>query len=381
MELMNNPMIRLSDGTYVPYTMTERWITIAWSQWEYLRLLVAPYQLTHDYYPRYLPVPDGWDLLAIVSVVTHLILAVLTLIGCYHQRLWGLGLAIYLVSISIYSNVFFAIGTLLSERFLFVPSLGFAIVMGSICVGLSRFRPRWDTPIYIALTLLLLSYIIKINQRIPAWQDNYTLFTTDIRASGNSAKAHNSLGGVLIDRAVEIGVDLSESQTMLRDATVHLRKALSIHPAYRSPAFLLGNAHCHLQEYELSLKYFEQVQRMDPGYTQADKNLVICAQAAAEYYGKEQGRPAEGLTYLQRALAVYPDDPETIRLLGVTYGVMGQTRQAIVYMKKSTELQPQNAYNFRNLGTAYHSIGKIDSAQAMYARAEELQPGILNTKN
>ncbi len=381
MELMNNPMIRLSNGAYIPYTSAERWITIAWSQWEYLRLLLAPYQLTHDYYPRYLPVPDGWDLRAVASVCLHIAMLVLAIVGCYKKRLWGLGLAIYFLSVIIYSNIFFSIGTLLSERFLFVPSLGFAIIV--VCIG-GLFSKRWprSRPIlFIGLAVMLLSYVIKVNQRIPAWKDNFALFSTDIRASSSSAKAHNSLGGVLIDRAVEMGTDLPESQAMLREATTHLREALRIHPAYRSPAYLLGNAHCHLREYGLSIKYYDQVRRMDPDYVQAEKNLVICAREAAEYYGKDQGRPAEGLTYLQQALAVQPDDPETIRLLGVTYGVMGQTRQAIVYMKKSTELQPQNAYNFRNLGTAYHSIGQLDSAQAMYARAEELQPGILNTKN
>ncbi len=57
-ELMNNPFLKLEGQTYVPFTFGEKSATIVYTMGKYLQLLVFPYPLTHDYYPRQIEIQD-----------------------------------------------------------------------------------------------------------------------------------------------------------------------------------------------------------------------------------------------------------------------------------------------------------------------------------
>ncbi|MBK7233270.1 MAG: hypothetical protein IPH93_13660 [Saprospiraceae bacterium] len=71
-----------------------------------------------------------------------------------------------------------------------------------------------------------------------------------------------------------------------------------------------------------------------------------------------------------------PDDTETISLLGVGHGVIGEYQKAIEYFNKVIALQPERAEGYFNLYLTYMNMGDQGRAQSALAEAEKRDPEI-----
>jgi len=167
---------------------------------------------------------------------------------------------------------------------------------------------------------------------------------------------------------------------MVNKAIVHLNRAIKIHPNYKNAYLLLGNAHNYIQDYEKSISYYEHALSLDPNYADAQNNLGITYRNAGRYYGEQKNDLAKALSYLVKAEQSNPQDLETIRLLGVVYGISGNTEKAISYFSKVTTLQPNSASAWLNLGNAYGQAGDTQKAETYRQKAISMDPNVLNQK-
>ena len=206
-----------------------------------------------------------------------------------------------------------------------------------------------------------------------------SLFVTDADISINSAKLQNSVGGELVTKSVD---EKNETKrlAMVNKAVGHLNQAIKIHPNYKNAYLLLGNAHNYLKEYEKSISYYEHALSLDSDYADALNNLGITYRAAGRYYGEEKNDLNKSLNYLLKAEQSNPNDLETIRLLGVVYGISGQADKAISYFTKVTTLQPNSAPAWLNLGNAYGQAGDLQKAESFRQKAISIDPNVLNQK-
>ena len=373
MELMNNPFIKLEEGKYVPFSLSERLATILFILGIYLRLLFFPHPLTHDYYPRHIPVMDwgNWQ----VWLIGLLYLGLVGGMIWYWKknRILAFAAAYYLVTLSIVSNLFFPIGTNLSERFLFMPSLGFALLPGWIWMRQSSSGKRiWVWFPFVVFVLLLAGKTIDRNR---VWKDDFTLFTTDVNTSENSAKVLNAAGGALVTRASQ-HPDAPGSVRQFREAEKYLVKALSIHPNYKNAWLILGNARFYLKEYESAIAAFESALSIDPGFEDARKNLAISYREAGKFYGQEKNDLPNALDRLEKAYTLLPEDYETVRLFGIAHALSGQNERALELFLKAVALAPDNAGAFVNLGNVYFALGDPENGRLNHERALELDPEI-----
>ena len=81
--------------------------------------------------------------------------------------------------------------------------------------------------------------VINLNIMIRLEAGNFTLFTTDVEVSKNSAKLRNSAGGDLMAKAATIK-DESVKRGMILESVGHLQEAIKIHPTYKNAYLLLG---------------------------------------------------------------------------------------------------------------------------------------------
>ena len=79
---------------------------------------------------------------------------------------------------------------------------------------------------------------------------------------------------------------------------------------------------------------------------------------------------------LQKANQLTPTDSETVRLLGVAYGMTGNHEKAIEYFTKVVELNPDNAGAFLNLSNAYKYIGDETNARIFMEKALSIDPNV-----
>lgn len=382
-ELMNNPFLKVEGNRYVPFSAGEKLATIVYTLGKYVQLLFVPHPLTHDYYPRHIGVMSWSDGRALGSLLLYLFLGAYALRGLPRRDPVSFGILFFLATISIVSNLVFPVGTNMSERFAYMPSVGFALAFAVMLYRLTlRLAPQRRLSefrnLYPALAVtgvFLLFFGARTIARNPVWQDNYTLFSTDVKTSPNSAKLRNAIGGELVTRSVD-EKDESRRRRMLLEAVGHLEAAVRIHPNYKNAYLLLGNACYYLKDWEKAIRYYQQALTLDSAYEEARNNLGITYRDAGRDAGESKGDVAGATRYLEQAYALRPNEYETVRLLAVAYGFAGNSAKALPLFEKAVQLDPDNADAVYNLGTAYHQAGQPERGNELYRRAIEMDPEV-----
>lgn len=378
LELMNNPFLKIENNNYVPFSLGERTATIMYTMGKYVQLLVFPYPLTHDYYPRHIEIQNWGKPLVLLSALLWLGLLYVVVKGWKSRSWWAYGILFYVITMSITSNLIFPIGTNMSERFAFLPSYGFALIGGLLVARGLALKYRTLTIAIGAALMIGFGAWTLLRSRV--WIDNHTLFTTDVKTSGKSAKLLNAVGGDLVTRA-EVEKDVDQKKVMLIEAQGHLKKALEIHPNYKLSYLLLGNSHFHLGEYEQAITYYRHVLKMDPSYSEGKRNLGVALREAGKVQGEKQNNLVGAIALLEEALTYLPNDFLTYHLLGVAYGQKGDSQKAINFFLKEIELAPKNASAFFNLGIAYRQAGNEAAAVENFEKAKALDPNLPQLKN
>lgn len=376
-ELLNNPFIKVVDGSYLAFTSEEKWATILYGLGKYIQLLVFPHPLTHDYYPRHVGVMNFSDLSVWVSGIMNLALLGIAALGIRRRSMISLMIVFYYATIFLTSNVLFPIGTHISERFLFVPSLSVAAIasLGLIQIYKSPFGVRFVTPLSLILLLLMTG---KTMTRSSIWQDDFTLFTTDVETSPESAKVRNAAAGTLLERSGADDISADKEDLMIREAISHLEEALRIHPRYKEAAMQTANAHTYLAEYDTAIKYYNYALELDPSYDLAFSNLLQTLTAAAKRAGSQERDFEKAKRYLFQVLTHQPNNFDALSLMGTAHGSAGQHNEAITYYERAISVNPDIALTYVNLGLAQINKGLEKEAQENFQKAVALDPRALD---
>ncbi len=372
LEMLNNPFVKLVGNQYVFFSGAERWGTILFTLLNYLELLVLPIPLTHDYYPRHIAIHNLGDPIVWLSILLHISLVVTVIKGWKKRSLPAFAAFYYLATLSIVSNIIFPVGTNMSERFLFMPSVGFALFLGWLLV--QRFPGKAAFTWGLTASIILLWSGLTV-ARNPVWKNNFTLFTTDVKTSVNSAKLQNATGGELITQAILPGNELRK-EAMIREAVTHLTKAVEIHPGYKNACLLLGNAHNYLKEYPTAIEWYQRALSLDPDYGEAKNNLQITYRDAGRYMGEVNNDLPASIEFLKKAWALNQNDFETNRLLGIAFGIGRQHEEAIQYFTKALEIQPDNAELMVYIGNAWFNAGDTLKGNAWHDKARFKDPQV-----
>ncbi|MCB0661483.1 MAG: tetratricopeptide repeat protein [Saprospiraceae bacterium] len=372
MELMNNPFVKLQGNGFVPFAFGEWLATIIFTLGKYLLLLIFPHPLTHDYYPRHVEIMQFSDWQVLLSLLVYIGLGVFAFLKIGKRNILAFSILYYLITLSIVSNLLFPVGTNMSERFLFMPSVALGIALPFLFVLLER-KFQGKNWLLIGVAIIGLLFAGKTISRNFVWKDNYTLFTTDVHTSVRSAKLQNAVGGEMINAATKVQ-DPGRKTTLLQEAITHLDIALEIHPVYKNAWLLKGNALNYLKEYDKAIASYQQALAIDPDYPEAHNNLLITYRDAGRYFGEEKGDIPRALQYLSKAYEKDSTDFETIRLLGVANGIMRNHGEAIRYFTEAVKLQPENADLLFNLGSAYYNAGNAEEGLRWHTKARQLDP-------
>lgn len=375
-ELMNNPYLKIVNGSFVDFSFAEKSATILYTLGKYLMLLIFPLHLTHDYYPYHIPIMNFGDWQVWLSVAAYAVIIFFSFYRWGKKSIPSFSILYFLITLSIVSNIVFPIGTNMSERFLFMPSVGFSLLLAIMLV--KYVYKRFGMMPFAALSFLVVSlFSIKTIARNNVWKDDFTLFQTDVETSLNSAKIQNAAGGSLISKSESIQ-DPAQKMPLIDKAIGHLNKATTIHPRYRNAYLLLGNAYYYKGDYLGAIKNYEEVLNLAPGNTEGINNLAV----AARDYGRELGEKKNDLTgslkYLNQSYQLNADDKETVRLLAVAYGMSGNHSKAMPFFKRTTELAPTVASNWINLSIVYARLGDEENAQKARLKALEIDPNAFN---
>ena len=360
-ELMNNPFLGL--------TFSERYGTIFYTLGKYIQLLIFPNSLTHDYYPKHIPVMSFSDWQVLLSIAIYTALGIYALIRLPKKDPIAFGIIFYIASLSVVSNLVFSVGTNMSERLVFMPSVGFCLI---IALLLNKFLSKKENikMAFIATSIIGVLFLGKTFTRNFAWKDNFTLFSTDINISVNSAKLNNAMGGSLVDK-VSIPdainpINETEKTEALNDAVKYLSKAIEVHPTYQNAYNQLGRAFYAKGDYVKAAEYFRYL-ATNFGNPNGQKNLYETGKALAE---RKQDY-VKAIPILEETKGYFPNNAELYGQLGAAYGNTNQPFKAIEQFEKIILIDPNNAKAYLFIGYTYLNLGQSTGNQSYVQKGNE----------
>lgn len=89
----------------------------------------------------------------------------------------------------------------------------------------------------------------------------------------------------------------------------------------------------------------------------------------------QQGRAAEALETVERALSRAPSHPVLLKLGAVAAFQSGNTAQAVSMLETAIESYPDDSEAHFNLGVVHQSAGQLEAALVCFRHASELSPG------
>ncbi len=331
----------------------------------YLRILIFPKGLNGFYH-----VPYVQNLSFTRFILPVVALAALTVLIAWWSRrerdpliaFFGLWIPVCLIP-ALYLPTFMP-GDFVRDRYVYLPSIGFAFLLAKAVRQLPLGRIRWEVPLYQAgaVALLLAGFTAGVLTQQLYWADDLLVFYRGYTVSPQNVNAVKYLAANLNWRGDPVAA-LPLLQQAIRDypddafahwtlalvnselhrdqqANQELATAVSIAPQYykQTPDGLTnwGIALATLHQYDQAERCLRQAVSIEPN-----------ANAPLLYLGLvllRTNRPEEAATYLHRAASIYPNGYNIHFALGMLAQMRGDSAQAQEQYLVELQAHPDNRY-------------------------------------
>ncbi|XP_071548678.1 protein O-mannosyl-transferase TMTC1-like [Panulirus ornatus] len=321
------------------------WYLPVFSAW----LLLCPWTLAHDWQMGSIPlVTSVADPRNIASLSFYATLFLLIRAGCLTKGSEGravlLGMSLLVLPFLPATNLLFTVGFVVAERILYIPSLGYTVL---VSVGLAR-AGRLRAP---CLLLLLVTFSCRTLQRNRDWQSRETLFLAGLRALPHNAKMHYNFANLQKDLG---NVEL---------AKFHYGEAIRLWPGHWSAHNNLGTLVNDTSEAEI---HFKLALKAHPQHAHAYYNLANLR--------RQQGRVAEAMALLEKSLRYDATNRDAVSALAGLYGDAGRQTDAENLHLALLAARPSDPAVHNNYAAFLHRNGRREAALLEYEAALGLDP-------
>lgn len=221
----------------------------------YIHKLMYPIQLSVDY--SYNQIPLVVDYLTVLSIVLLSALMIGLYISFRKNRLIFFSLGFLILSLIPVSNILIPVGSIFAERFMYVPSFGFVLL---IAVGIYSIKNR---NLKLVLIIVILSlYSVRTFMRIGDLNNGLTLWEKTVEVSPMSTKAHDNLAVSYLER------------NRPDDAIYELNQSLTIYPLFADAINNLGVAYGMKGDYMYAIEILQRGVELFPEHTRMKENLA-----------------------------------------------------------------------------------------------------------
>jgi predicted O-linked N-acetylglucosamine transferase (SPINDLY family) len=152
----------------------------------------------------------------------------------------------------------------------------------------------------------------------------------------------------------------------IKEAESGYRKLLSRNPQHEQALFMLSVLLFESQRFEEASRYLERAVAIRP-------NQPVLLTNLGEAY-RRHGNLERAAAAFQRVLAEEPDFPEAHQNLGLTLMDAGATAEALPHLERAAALRPDNVRFQVSLAWVLAKLGRIEESFAHAERAVELDP-------
>jgi tetratricopeptide (TPR) repeat protein len=251
---------------------------------DYLWLLIWPWPLVSDYSYQHFPYSDVSDLMVWVSLLVNIGLVALLIWLCQKRHPLAFALLIYLLFFALICNVVFDIGATMGERLIYHSSLGFCMALAWLMVkGVEKIRAAQPYILTGLFILISIPAFFATTQRNAEWQNDFTLFTTDVKTHPRSVLANGNAGARYMDYALyflgrdtiigkdtisKYGRDTVKVHRYADTAKVYLLKATQMHKKYAVGYLNLGLCYYYTDHFDLAAEAWGKAHHIFPSNPQ-----------------------------------------------------------------------------------------------------------------
>lgn len=319
------------------------------------------------------------------------------------------------------------VGFVVAERILYVPSIGFSIL---IAIGFEKLRNRikWKASSVLVITVCVI-LILKTRERSSKWMSEEALFESGLDVCPNNAKVHYNIAR------------LASSNQNYTKAFTHYHKAIALYPNYGAALMNLGNLYRENKDLDTAESYLRRsmefldssrstawmnlgiVQAQQKRYLEAEesynkaislrRNFAVCYYNLGNLYLEikkyskaidswqesvtinpkqpqawanllalldNQELHEEALKIAKEAVRYLPNEKSILFVYANILGKMSRYDASEEMYKKVLSLDPRNYLYHTNLGVLYHRWGKFEKAIESYRNALKIKESAKTAK-
>ncbi|MEA3445789.1 MAG: tetratricopeptide repeat protein [Bacteroidota bacterium] len=371
----------------------------------YFYRTVFPLQLLYDYSYNQIPVVDFANPLVLFVLIIIVVLIILKIKNLKRRNLISFSIIYFGITLSVGIAFILMRGGIMAERFLYAPILAFSIMLAyflfklmpdGISTEIKNINIKkiaWFTAL--SFTILLL-FSVRTISRNPAWENNYTLFSSDIVHGGNSSQLRKHYGSELINLSVK-EKDEIKKDSLMQAGILQLNKSLEINPNFGDAWFKLGYAYYEQRKFRKSIEYYEKGNM---------KNAMTLSNLALSYYmigeydiaykhitkslmmNPHNGTAKKNLALVRNAWMKnqkLPDNPdgkpaEYFYHKGNELARQNDFKNALLYFKKAIKVKRDFAGAMVNMGNCYYMLKDFKKAKESFEQALIVKPDYKEAK-
>lgn len=268
-------------------------------------------------------VPEGFYHL-FSSILVMLLLSILGLLSLRNREgviAFGVSWVFATLAPSSIIAISWIATTPLAERYLYVPSAGYCVLIGYLIVRAGE-TVKPQKAVWIAASILCLSYLFFTIDRQSVWRNNVTLWEDTSKRSPNAFITHINYGEAL-------------KEAGRRDEAI--REFLTV---FENPKILTSDRMKALAANSIGIVYLDKGDR----------------DRAEEWF--------------HRALSYYPEYGDACYQIGFIHFIKGDPKNAEEWFHKALSYNPGNEKAYYHLGAIYFIRGEKEGSQSHYRTAE-----------
>jgi len=323
---------------------------------QYVGHLAAPMDLHMEYGLPRLPFTDTRVIIGMAFLPALVLVALKT---AERQKTVSYAIQWFLIALLPVSNLF-PINAYMAEHWLYLPSLGFFLI---VALGLGALWRRRETRLAggaCLAALLAVSSVLTVAQN-GYWKGPQGFYERTLRYAPQSVRALINLANIY----KELGRQ--------EEAAQMYNKALALDPDHAMAMSNLANIYRETNRPKEAEALYKKAMKADADFEMSYNNQ-------GNVY-EDSGRHDEAIGMYKKAIEVNPQYCGSYYNLANVYQNTGQYEEAVKWYEKAIELNPEFAEAYNNLGNAVKQLGDTERAVTVYEKAIALKPDFIEAQN
>ncbi|XP_065201488.1 protein O-mannosyl-transferase Tmtc3 [Planococcus citri] len=336
-------------------------------------LLLFPCDLCCDWTMGTIPLVESiMDKRNLATLASYLVIGMLVYVAFVSENrqqtnniIMSLGLLVFPFLPA--SNLFFPVGFVIAERVLYMPSMGFCML---VAYGFGLMIEKRNRKLgWFAVVMLVLIHATKTYRRNSDWKDEYSIFMSGLKVNQRNAKLFNNVGHAL------------ESQGRYLEALKYFQKAVSVQNDDIGAHINLGRTYNHLKMFkEAEDAYLDAkalLPKAKPGESYQARiapNHLNVFLNLANLIAKNETRLEEADMLYRQAISMRADYTQAYINRGDVLLKLNKTKEAQQVYERALFYDSTNPDIYYNLGVVFLEQGKTSQALAYLDKALEFDP-------